>query len=70
MSDCHPFRALFDAQLALSRLTPEQLSVVDEEAQWIRAQIATRRTPSPEMLVEQAPMLMRLLADMDDMDDL
>lgn len=66
MSAENPLEGLFEAQLALSRLTPEQLAAFDKEAVWIRKQIAAGRTPSPETLVAKAPIYLRLLADLGD----
>jgi hypothetical protein len=66
VSDENPLEGFFEAQEALSRLTPEQLAAFDKEAVWIRKQIAAGRTPSPEKLVAKAPIYLRLLADLGD----
>ncbi len=69
MSDENPLEGFFEAQEALSRLTPEQLTAFEKEAVWLRKQIAAGRTPSPEKLVAKAPIYLRLVADLGDDED-
>lgn len=57
---------LFEAQEVLSRLTAEELRTVDEEARWVPVQKVAGRAASPEQLLENAPLLMRLVTQMDD----
>ena len=60
---------LVNAQEALSRLTPEELSAFDEEAKWLRKQMQADRMPSPEKLVAKAPVYLRLLTWMENLED-
>lgn len=54
-----------ETQNALARLTPEELAVLDVELQWVQKQKAAGRLPSPEKLVANAPLYMRVLTWLD-----
>ncbi len=57
--------AALDAQLWHSRLTREQRRTLKRETNWLRQQMATGRTPAPEVVARKAPNVMRLCADLD-----
>lgn len=64
MNDFDRIDQLVEIQNALSRLTPEELRTLEVEGRWVERQISAGRTPSPEKLLEKAPLSMRLVADL------
>lgn len=65
MNDFDRIAMFVDMQNALSRLTPEDLDALDVELRWVQAQKEKGRIPSPEKLVANAPIYLRILASID-----
>lgn len=66
MNDYDRIALFVEMQNALSRLTPEELADLDVELQWVQKQRAAGRIPSPEKLVANAPLYLRVLTWLDD----